>query len=79
MFNLDGTLSRKRKKPCVTCGAVEVCDDCWEHERDWSPFVIMHCFICRMPQARFDGGLSAMRCDFCGADEAEFTTKTHHG
>lgn len=77
-FNLDGTVKRERSKPCGHCGQVQYCDECWEHCSDWSPFVILHCFFCRMPQARFDGGSSPMRCEFCGADEAEFSTKTRH-
>jgi hypothetical protein len=28
-----------------------------------------------MPQAKFDGGGSPLLCEWCGADEAEFTTK----
>lgn len=74
-FNLDGTLKRERKTACRQCGAMSHCDECWDHVGDWSPFVILHCFFCRMPQATFDGGAGALRCDFCGADEAEFTTK----
>jgi hypothetical protein len=75
IFNPDGTISRQRKQRCKDCGAMWECDICWEHVRDWSPFVVLHCFICRMPQARFDGGGSAMLCEWCGADEAEFSTK----
>ena len=49
---------------------MEECDDCWEHVSDWSPFAIWHCLLCRMPQARFDGCLAPVRCEFCGWDEA---------
>jgi len=77
-FNIDGSNRRERDKPCRQCGAMYSCDVCWEHECDWSPFIIFPCFICQMPNTVFDGGRSAMRCEFCGADEAEFSTKTRH-
>jgi hypothetical protein len=73
-FNLDGTRRREQDKPCKLCGAMVECDECWEYTSDWSPFVIIPCFICRMPITACDGGLAEMRCDFCGADEAEFAT-----
>ena len=73
-FNLDGTLSRKSKTPCKRCGATEICDDCWEHVCDWSPFGVWYCLLCRMPQAVFDGGAGPVRCEFCGWDEATETT-----
>jgi hypothetical protein len=79
IFNRDGTLSRKRNTPCKQCGAYEDCDICWEHASDWSPFGVKHCFVCLMPQAVYDprgSGWHLLRCDFCGADEAEFTTTT---
>ena len=74
IFNLDGTISRRRRKACPSCGAMEECDACWEHVCDWSPFVVLHCFVCQMPHATFDGGLSPLHCEFCGAHEEEFTT-----
>jgi hypothetical protein len=74
-FNLDGTISRKLRKPCQRCGAVEICGDCWGEYCDWSPFGIWHCLLCRMPTAVFDGGIAPVRCGFCGWDEAtECTT-----
>ena len=79
IFNLDGTISRQRRQACKQCGAMEECDACWEHVGDWSPFGIMHCFICQMPHAVFDGGLAPLVCTFCGADEAEFTVTVQHG
>lgn len=78
-FNLDGTRRRELDRPCKSCGAMVECDECWEHTSDWSPFMVQPCFFCRMPQARFDGGVGAMVCEYCGADEAEFSTKTRRG
>lgn len=77
-FNLDGTVKRERSMPCKSCGAMVDCDECYEHTREWSPFIIMHCFFCNMPNTVFDGGLAPMVCAFCGADEAEFCTKSSH-
>jgi hypothetical protein len=75
MFNLDGTLSRKRKKPCTQCGAMEVCNVCWEHVSDWSPFDIWKCQACAMPMfvynAPGDGRPHPARCDFCGFDDRD--------
>ena len=72
MFNLDGTMSRKRETPCKQCGAVEHCDICWEHVSDWSPFMIWNCLLCQMPQFVYDetGGCVPVRCGYCGWDEA---------
>jgi len=74
-FNLDGSRRRERDRPCQHCGATIECDECWEHTSDWSPFIIFPCFICQMPNVVVDGGYAPMRCEFCGADEAEFTSK----
>jgi hypothetical protein len=75
IFNLDGTLSRKRKTPCTQCGAMEECDDCWEHVSDWSPFSIWKCQTCEMPMfvygAYNDERPRAHLCDFCGFDERD--------
>jgi hypothetical protein len=70
MFNPDGTLSRKRKTACKHCGAMDECDACWEHVRDWSPFYVWHCPLCHMPQSGFMTQLESHRCEFCGWDEA---------
>ena len=70
VFNIDGTLSRKRKTLCKACGAMEECDICWEHVSDWSPFYIWHCLLCRMPQSGFNNQCEPHRCEFCGWDEA---------
>jgi hypothetical protein len=70
IFNRDGTLSRRHKTPCRQCGPMEACDECWDHERDWSPFYIWHCLLCRMPQAGYDDAGNPHRCNFCGWDEA---------
>jgi hypothetical protein len=74
-FNLDGTHKRRRKTQCQQCRQTNYCDICWEHIVDWSPFGVRNCLNCEMPHAVFDGGAGALRCMFCGADEAEFTTK----
>lgn len=77
IFNLDGTVSRKRRDTCKQCGLTEHCDNCWEHVSDLSPFRIWHCLLCRMPKAIFDGGLGPNRCEFCGWDEATETRSSH--
>ena len=72
IFNRDGTF-RVNKKTMNHCGALEVCDDCWEHCSDWSPFGIWHCLVCRMPQAIYSAegaGIDPVRCQFCGFDES---------
>ncbi len=74
-FNIDGTRRRELDRPCKQCGAMRDCDVCWEHTSDWSPFIIMSCFFCQMPNVVVDGGLAPVRCEWCGADEAEFTTQ----
>jgi hypothetical protein len=73
IFNRDGTLSRERKMACKQCGSTHVCDDCWEHVSDWSPFGIWTCLLCRMSQAIYDAdgaGVHPVRCEACGWDEA---------
>lgn len=72
IFDLTGKQTRARRNPCKQCGAMRECDICWGEVFDWTPFVIRHCFVCQMPQAFFDGGASAMNCDFCGAHETDF-------
>jgi hypothetical protein len=79
IWNRDGTLSRQYKTPCKQCGATQACDECWEHECNWSPFGVWHCLLCRMPQASFDGGMAPHRCEFCGWDEATETTRITFG
>lgn len=74
-YNIDGTRRRELDRPCKHCGATRECDECWEHTSDWTQIAIFPCFICQMPMVVVDGGNGAMRCDFCGADEAEFSTK----
>ncbi len=64
IFNRDGTISRKRKHACKRCGAMEECDECWEHVSDYSPFAIFHCLLCRMPKATYKEWKPV--CDFCG-------------
>lgn len=68
-FNIDGTLSRKRNRPCSQCGAMEVCDICWEHYEDWSPFGIIPCQVCEMPNFVYHpsgAGCGGFKCLFCG-------------
>jgi hypothetical protein len=43
--------TRARKTAGKQCGAMEDCDERWEHVFDWSPFGVWHCLLCRMPQA----------------------------
>jgi hypothetical protein len=69
VINRDGTLSRRLKTPCRQCGAMDSCDICWEHECDWSPFYIWHCFACRMPKAGYMTQCQAHTCEYCGWSE----------
>jgi len=66
IFNLDGTISRRRKHPCKQCGAMEECDICWDHVRDFSPFGVWHCLLCRMPKVVYGDEIRMPICDFCG-------------
>ena len=69
IFDLDGNQTRKRRKPCRQCGAMEECDDCWEHVFDWSPFGIWTCPLCETPVVYCDGYEAPLRCDYCGWDD----------
>jgi hypothetical protein len=71
-FNRDGTRSRNSSTPCEQCGSKTICNDCWDHVRDWSPFGIIPCACCDVPQFVYHphgAGCGPFRCDVCGYDE----------
>jgi hypothetical protein len=73
-FELTGEPARQRDASCKTCGSLRWCDECWDHVRGYSPFVIWHCLLCRMPTFFYEHTdadvMAPKRCDYCGWDEA---------